>query len=134
MLPENRKHIVNVTLWGGGLSAAAAGACLFAFSPLVASSVVLGAALSIANVYSIVLVVEALTAAAKAGNMPTGTGKAVAGFMHALKLLLITALLVTLVVMKLVNPFGLLAGFTFVLVAHVLTGMKRMAGGTDAAG
>lgn len=134
MLPENRKHIVSVMLWGGGLSAATAVACLFAFSPIIAFSVVLGAALSVANVYSIVLVVEALTVSAKAGNMPTGTGKAVAGFIHALKLLLVTALLVTLVVMRLVNPFGLLAGFTFVLAAHVLTGMKRMAGDTDDAG
>lgn len=131
MLPANKKHILAVALWGGGASVLVAGASLLRFPPLIGSSIVLGAALSVANVYSIVLVVEALTAAAMSGQVPSGVGKVMAGMVHVLKLLVITALLVALVVFKLADLFGLLAGFTIVLVTHVLQGLKRFAGDAD---
>lgn len=131
MLPANRKHVYAVAAWGIGVSAAVAAASLIKFPPLVAASVMLGAAMSVANVYSIVMVVEALSAAALAGGAPTGAGKAVAGVIHVFKLIVITAVLVALVYFKLANLFGLLAGFTVVLVAHVMLGLRLFAEGAD---
>ena len=128
MLPSNSTHLKKVALWGGGASCALALLSLVKFSPLVAFSIVTGAALSIANLYSIIMLVEALAGAALAGVASGKASKALTSIMHILKLGLILVTLVLLVVFKLTNLFGLLAGFTVVLIANLAAGLSGLKG------
>jgi len=123
LLPENRRHVRSVLVKGGGVTAVLALASLARFSPVVAGSILLGGAISLGNIYSIVLVTEALASAARSGSGVAA--KAMTAVVYLVKLVVITALLVVLVVYHLANLFALLAGFTVVLVAHVLVGLKR---------
>lgn len=131
MLAQNKRHLREVALKGFGASVLLAGLSLAKFPPLVAASILIGAALSLGNVYSIILVAEALTAAARAGMGAGGATKAVTAFIYVVKLAVITAVLATLVIYKLANLFAVLAGFTVVLVAHVFAGLKGFGGATD---
>jgi ATP synthase I chain len=123
LLPENKSHIRSVLVKGGGITIILALASLVWFSPVVAGSIVLGGAISLGNIYSIVLVSEALTSAARSGS--GRAARAMTAVIYMFKLVLITALLLVLVIYHLVNLFALLAGFTVVLVAHVLIGLGR---------
>ncbi|MBI5696286.1 MAG: hypothetical protein HZC51_11240 [Nitrospirae bacterium] len=126
MLPTNKKHMMKVLTWGGGVAALLAAASLVKFPVTVASGVVAGAALGIFNVYSIVRLVEALAGAATAGPGAGKASKALVGFVHMFKLGLIFVTLILLVYMKLINLFGVLAGFTVVLAANLFAGMGRL--------
>jgi hypothetical protein len=131
LLPQNKRHIRDVAVKGAGVAGLIAGLSLVKFSPLVAFSIMVGAALSLGNVYSIILVAEALTSAARSGVGAGGATKAITAVIYVLKLAVITAVLVVLVVYKLANLFAVLAGFTVVLVVHVFVGLSRFTESPD---
>src|SRR5512143_201132 len=124
MLPANKSHLKRVALFVGGLAAVLAAVSLIKFPPLVAAGILTGAALGLFNIYSIVMLVEAL-----AGAAVSGAGKGARIFstvLHALKLGLILAVLFVLVVFKLTNLFALLVGFTAVIFANLLVGFTGL--------
>lgn len=124
MLPANKRHFKKVATYGGGLSVLVAGLSLLKFPPLVAASVVVGAVLGLFNIYSIVMLVEAL-----AGAAASGAGKGVRVFstvLHVLKLGLILAVLFVLVYFRLTNLIALLAGFTVIILANLLVGFSGL--------
>jgi len=123
MLSANKDHFVKVAKYGGGASVVFAAASLIKFSPLVAASVVMGAALGLFNLYAIVMLVEALAGAAEAGAVTGKGSKLLAMMVHLLKLLVIFGALAALVLLKLTNLFALLAGFTAVLIANLMVGL-----------
>jgi hypothetical protein len=126
MLATNKKHLVKVAAWGGGLSVVFAGLSLVKFPPIVAASILTGAALSIFNVYSIVTMVEALAGAAKAGAAAGKWAKVLSTALHLMKFLILLALLLLLVVYKLTNLFALAFGFTVVLFANLSAGLSGL--------
>ena len=124
MLPANKLHFKKVSMFGGGLAVLVAGLSLLKFTPLVAASVLVGALLGLFNIYSIVMLVEALAGAAAAG-----AGKGVRIFstvLHVLKLGLILAVLFALVYFRLTNLIALLVGFTLVILANLLVGFSGL--------
>jgi hypothetical protein len=123
MTPGNRKHLKKVLIWGGGLSALGAALSLLKFPPLVAASVIMGAALGIFNVYSIIKLVEALAGAAVSGPAPGQASRVMSTLMHVVKLVVIFAVLLMLVIYKLTNLIALAAGFTVVLIANMAAGL-----------
>jgi len=131
MTPKNKRHLKRVLYWGGGLSALAAVLSLLKFPPVVAASIMTGAALGIFNLYSIVRLVEVLADVASSGP---GSGKAVkvfTGIAHAFKLTAVFGVLFMLVYLKLTNLFALLAGFTVVLAVNVLAGLSGLKDGAE---
>jgi len=131
LLPQNKRHLREVALKGLGAAVAVSALSLVKFPAPVAVGILAGAALSLGNVYSIILVAEALTAAARAGMGPGGGAKAVTLFVYVVKLAVITAVLVVLVMYRLADLFAVLAGFTLVLVAHVMVGLKGFSRAPD---
>ncbi|HLB25916.1 MAG TPA: ATP synthase subunit I [Nitrospirota bacterium] len=126
MLPSNRRHLVRVLIWGGAAALLLAGLSLLKYPPLMAFSIAAGAAISFFNIYSIVMLVESLAGAAASG---AGRGaKALTTIAHVIKLALIFAVLLLLVLSRLVNLFGFLAGFTVVLIANLLYGLASFKG------
>jgi hypothetical protein len=124
MLPANKLHFKKVSMYGGGLAALLAGLSLLKFPLLVAGSVLVGAVLGLFNIYSIVMLVEALAGAAAAS-----AGKGVRIFstvLHMLKLGLILAVLFVLVYYRLTNLIALLVGFTAVILANLLVGFSGL--------
>jgi len=128
MLPSNRQHMKKVAVWGGGAACALALASLFKFPPVVAFGIITGAALSLANLYSIIMLVEALAGAAAAGMASGRASKALTTMIHVFKLVLVLVILVLLVVFKLTNLFALLAGFTVVLLSNLVAGLSGLKG------
>jgi ATP synthase I chain len=126
MIPENKKHLVKAAIWGGGLSIIFAAISLVKFSPLVAVSILIGAAVSIFNIYSIVTMVEALAGAAVAGKPAGKAAKSLSTVLHMVKFLILLAVLLLLVVYKLTNLFGLAFGFTVVLMANLFAGLSML--------
>ncbi len=126
MQAGNRKHLLKVALWGGAISAAAAGAALLKYPPIISFSILAGAAIGVFNIYSIVRLVEALAGAAAEGRASGRAAKAISTLLHILKLGIILALLVFLIMNKMVNLFAFLAGFTFVLLANLLAGFSGL--------
>lgn len=126
MFRTNRRHLKKVLYGGGGLTALLAAASLVRFSPLVAASILIGGAIGIINIYSIVRVVEALAGAAAAGAAPGRATKVFSVLIHLFKLALIFACLLALALMKKVNLFGVLAGFTAVLAVNLLAGLSGL--------
>ena len=118
--------MTKVLTWGGGLAALLAAVSLVKLPPTVAAGVLAGAALGIFNIYSIVRLVEALAGAATAGPGAGKASKALVSFVHMFKLGLIFVTLILLVYLKLINLFGVLAGFTVVLAVNVFAGMGRL--------
>jgi len=99
---------------------------LVKFPPLIAASILTGTAIGLANLYSIVRLVEALTGAAQAGRAAGRAGKAFASVLHVFKLGFILAILLALVYLKLTNLFALLVGFTVVLIVNLLAGFAGL--------
>ena len=126
MQAGNRKHLLKVALWGGAISAAAAGATLLKYPPIISFSIMAGAAIGVFNIYSIVRLVEALAGAASEGKTTGKAAKTISTLLHILKLGIIFALLFFLVMNKMVNLFALLAGFTVVLLANLLAGFSGL--------
>jgi hypothetical protein len=126
MLATNKKHLVKVAAWGGGLSVVFAALSLVKFPPIVAASILTGAALSIFNVYSIVTMVEALAGAAAAGAAAGKWAKVLSTVLHLMKFLILLALLLLLVVYRLTNLFALAFGFTIVLFANLSAGLSGL--------
>lgn len=131
MLTTNKKHMMKVLTWGGGVAALLAAVSLVKFPVTVASGIVAGAALGIFNVYSIVRLVEALAGAATASPGAGKASKALVGFVHMFKLGLIFLTLILLVYMKAADLFGVLAGFTVILAVNVFAGMGRLKADAD---
>ena len=132
MLPANKLHFKRVAFYGGGLAAVLAGLSLFKYPPLIAASVLTGAVLGLFNIYSIVMLVEALAGAAVSG---VGKGaRMFSTFQHVLKLGLILAVLFVLVAFKLTNLLALLAGFTAVVLANLLVGFTGLGKGEGGKG
>jgi hypothetical protein len=126
MIATNKKHLVKVAAWGGGLSVIFAALSLAKFPPIVAASILTGAALSIFNVYSIVTMVEAMAGAAAAGAAAGKSAKIISTILHMMKFLILLALLLLLVVYKLTNLFALAFGFTVVLFANLSAGLSGL--------
>jgi hypothetical protein len=126
MIASNKKHLIKVAIWGGGLSAVFAALSLLKFPPIVAASILTGAALSIFNVYSIVTMVEALAGAATAGAAAGKWAKVLSTALHLMKFLILLALLLVLVVYRLTNLFALAFGFTVVLFANLSAGLSGL--------
>ena len=126
MIATNKKHLVKVALWGGGLSVIFAALSLIKFPPVIAASILTGAVLSIFNVYSIVTMVEALAGAAVADKSAGKAAKILSTILHLVKFLILLALLFLLVVYKLTNLFALAFGFTVVLFANLSAGLSGL--------
>ena len=126
MQAGNRKHLLKVAIWGGAASAAAGGVTLLKYPPIIAFSIVAGAAIGVFNIYSIVRLVEALAGAASEGKASGKAAKAISTVLHLLKLGIIFGLLFFLVMNKMVNLFALLAGFTVVLLANLFAGLSGL--------
>lgn len=131
MLPGNKKHLKRVLIWGLGVSTVLALLSLVKFPPVVAASIVAGAALGIFNLYAIVKVVEALAGAAATGAAGGKASKAIAMMFHFINIAVIAAVLVALVWYHLINLFALLAGFTVVLLANLAAGLSGLSKDAD---
>ncbi len=128
MLPANKRHFKKTTLWGAGLSAILAAASLLKFPPLIAASILTGAAISVFNVYSIITLVEAIAGAATSDRRVKKAAKILSVVVHLVKFLILLALLYLLVVYKLTNLLGLAFGFTVVVVANIFAGLSALKG------
>jgi len=124
MLIQNKKHLGRVAVYGGVLCAAAAAGGYFILGPRFGLGVLIGGALSLANVYSIIMLVETIAGAAL-GEGPTRAAKAVAMVMHLLKLALIVTVIALLVITRTGDLFGIIAGFTVVLLVHAVAGFMK---------
>jgi len=132
MLPTNKKHMLKVLTWGGGVAALISAASLVRFQPTVAAGIFAGAVLGIFNIYSIVRLVEALAGAATAGPGAGKASKALVSLVHMFKLALILVTLIMLVYLKLINLFGVLVGFTVIIAVNIFAGMDHLKGDADA--
>ena len=128
MLPANRQHFKKAALWGGGISAILAAVSLVKFPPLIAASILTGAAISIFNIYSIITLVEALTGAVMSDRRVKKAAKILSVVVHLVKFLILLALLYLLVVYKLTNLLGLAFGFTVVVVTNIFAGLSGLKG------
>lgn len=126
MFPTNKRHFRRVLLWSVVAVAALAGGSLIKYPPLIAASIVTGAAIGVANLFSIIRLVEALTGAAETGMSSGRASKAIATIIHVLKLGIVFALLLFLAYYRLTNLFALLIGFTAVLLANLLSGLVQI--------
>jgi hypothetical protein len=124
MLKQNSRHLGRVALYGGILTALVAVAGYFGVSGKFALSVLAGGALSLANIYSIILMVETIVGAALESGA-SGPSKGIATVMHLLKLGAILIILAALVITRIVDVIGLMAGFTGVLLAHGAAGFVK---------
>jgi len=124
MLLQNKKHLGRVAVYGGVLCAVAALAGYYFLGGRFALGVLMGGALSLANVYSIIMLVETIAGAAL-GEGPTPGTKAVSMVMHLMKLALIVGVIVLLVITRTGDLFGIITGFTIVLLAHAVAGFMK---------
>ncbi len=117
------------------MSAILAAGSLLKFPPLVAASILTGAAISVFNIYSIITLVEALAGAAMSDRRVKKAAKMLSVVVHLVKFLILLAILYLLVVYKLTNLLGLAFGFTVVVVANVFAGVSALkTGGKGEAG
>lgn len=125
MLPGNASHFKRMTIYGGASALAVAALCIPLFGVLGASSVLAGAALGIANTYSVIRLVEALAGFAKSPTEKPGQlPKILTLLVHMFKIAIIFVLLFTLVAARLVDLRGLLVGFTVAVACNIFAGMK----------
>ncbi len=134
MNPNNKRHLKKVLVWGGGASAALAALSLLKYPPIIAVSILTGAALSLFNLFAIIRLVEALTGIASSGPGSGKAAKFLTGMMHAFKLAGVFVVLFLLAYLKLINLFGLLVGFTLILGFNILTGLSGLKGDGEGAG
>ncbi len=116
------------------MSAILAAGSLLKFPPLIAASILTGAAISVFNIYSIITLVEALAGAAMSDRRVKKAAKILSVVVHLVKFLILLALLYLLVVYKLTNLLGLAFGFTVVVVANVFAGVSALKTGGQGPG
>jgi len=124
MLGEHKKHMGRVALYGGGLCAAAAAAGYFIQGGGFAFGVAVGGALSMANIYSIIMLVETVAGVAL-GEGTSSSTKAFAVVLHLIKLILIIGIIALLVITRSGDLLGIIAGFTVVLAVHGVAGLMK---------
>jgi len=124
MLKDNRRHFSRVALYGGCLIAAVCAAGYFLLGGRFAGGAFIGGALSALNIYSIIMLTETVAGVAL-GEGPSPAAKTFSVVMQLLKMFLIVGVIVLLLITGLGDPYGILAGFTVVLLVHVAVGLMK---------